>query len=155
MTTDLATAVVRRLLPAPIDVAYAEWLDAEAVADFITPAPGRTGRLEWEPRAGGRFAIEMIGAEKVSITGEYIVVDRPRMLRFTWHSSLGGGFDSVVTVTFEPQGERATLMTIEHVRLPAEWVADHEYGWGVIAGQVEAVLAGESERGSKEVHRPG
>jgi hypothetical protein len=33
-------------------------------------------------------------------------------------------------------------MTITHTRLPQEWLHSYDRGWGLIAGQFEAVLAG-------------
>jgi hypothetical protein len=57
-------------------------------------------------------------------------------LRFTWITDFADGFDSIVTVTFEPHGDGETLMTIEHAQLPSEWRGDHEQGWGTIAGQL-------------------
>jgi uncharacterized protein YndB with AHSA1/START domain len=125
-----------RVLPASAEVAYDQWLDADALADFITPGPARSGRVNVDPRVGGAFRIEMIDSQGVvQIAGRYLELERPRRLRFSWQSSLGGGFDSVVTVTFEPHGETETLMTIEHAQLPPAWRDDHERGWTVIAAQ--------------------
>ena len=53
---------------------------------------------------------------------------------------LGGGFDSIVTITFEPHGNNETLMTIEHAQLPPAWRDDHERGWTKIAGQLDTAL---------------
>jgi uncharacterized protein YndB with AHSA1/START domain len=138
-----AVAIVRRLLPAGPEAVYDEWLDPEALAEFITPAPSRTGRLDIDPRVGGALRLEMIDGESVvEITGAFLELDRPNRLRFTWQSSLGGGFDSVVTVMFEPSGEDETAMTIEHALLPPDWRDDHEAGWTRIASQLEARLGG-------------
>lgn len=135
-------AIVRRVLPAPPVVVYDQWLDPHALAAFITPAPARSGLVEVDPRVGGRFSIEMIDPDQVvHITGEYLELDRPRRLRFSWSSSLGGGFDSAVTVTFEADGETRTLMTIEHALLPADWRADHQQGWERIAAQLASTMA--------------
>lgn len=135
------TAVVRRVLPAPPEIVFAEWIDPEALAEFICPAPARPGPISCDPRPGGQFSIVMIGVNRVvRISGEYLIVERPHRLRFTWNSDFGSGFRSVVTVTLAPHGEADTLMTIEHARLPAEWRADHERGWGLIADQLEQHL---------------
>ena len=76
----------------------------------------------------------------VHIHGTYLELDRPRRLRFTRTSSLGGGFDSVVTVSLEPRAGDATLMTIEHAQLPPAWRADHDSGWTRISAQLEDAL---------------
>ena len=50
------------------------------------------------------------------IEGEYLVLDPPHRISFSWRP-LRAGFDSVVTVTFEPHAG-GTRMTITHTRLP-------------------------------------
>ena len=133
--------IVRRVLPATPEVAYDQWLDAEALAEIITPAPARSGVVELDPREGGAFRIDMVDADGVvRISGRYLELRRPDRLRFTWESSLGGGFESIVTVTFEPHGAGESLMTIEHRQLPPAWRDDHERGWATIADQLEATL---------------
>jgi uncharacterized protein YndB with AHSA1/START domain len=136
------SAVVRRVLPARPEVVFDEWLDPDALAEFICPAPTRAGIVECDGRVGGQLRVDMVDVDRVvHVTGEYLEVDRPRRLRFTWITDFGGGFDSVVTVTFEPHGERDTLMTIDHAELPPGWRDDHEQGWGTIASQLAARLA--------------
>jgi len=140
--SDLAAAVVRRLLPAPAEIVYETWLDPEAIAEFITPPPGRSGRIDWNPQVGRPFSIEMVDFEEtVRIDGSFLALDRPSRLQFTWRSSFGGGFDSLVTIDLEPRGDQETLMTIEHQRLPARVRRSHQLGWTAIAGQVEAAIA--------------
>jgi uncharacterized protein YndB with AHSA1/START domain len=136
-----ASAAVSRVLPASPEVVYAEWLDADALAEFICPYPAVAGTIECDPRVGGKLRIEMVDpGGVVHVTGEYLALDPPRLLRFTWNSDFGGGFDSIVSVTLEPHGHGQTLMTIEHTRLPREWRDDHESGWARIAGQLERRL---------------
>jgi uncharacterized protein YndB with AHSA1/START domain len=135
------TAVVRRVLPAPPSDVYDAWLDPEALADFICPHPASAGPIQVDPRVGGRLSIVMIDTDVVvTITGEYLELDRPNRLRFTWDSDLGDRFTSIVTVTIEPHGEHQALMTIEHAQLPPEWRGEHEHGWTLIAAQLEHEL---------------
>ena len=132
------SAIVRRVLSAPPDVVYDEWLDPEALAAFICPHPATPGPIACDPRVGGQLSIVMVGVSRVvRITGQYLELERPKRLRFTWNSDLGGGFDSVVTVTLEPHGEDQTLMTIDHAQLPPAWSPDHERGWSRIAEQLD------------------
>ena len=86
---------------------------------------------------GGRLRIDMVDEDAVvHVTGTYLELDRPRRLHFTWTTDYGDGFDSTVTVTFEPHGPGETLMTIDHAGLPPQWRDDHERGWGLIAAQL-------------------
>ena len=132
----LATARVERILPAAPDEVYAAWVEADALATFIAPAPG-TAQVEIEPRVGGRLRIVMTFPDRVTeIEGTYLALDRPHTISFSWRP-LRAAFDSVVTVTLEPHGEGQTRMTIAHSRLPQEWLGSYETGWGSIADALE------------------
>jgi uncharacterized protein YndB with AHSA1/START domain len=103
--------------------------------------PAHASRVECEPWVGGRYLIEMVNGDAVTrMTGEYLELDRPRRLKFSWRSDSHGGFDSVVTITLEPSRGDQTLMTIDHA-LPPDLVRDHEKGWNTIAGRLRAKLA--------------
>lgn len=129
-------------MPARPETVYDEWLDAEALAEFLCPAPTTSEILECDPRVGGRLRIVMHDGDfTVNIEGVYLELDRPKRLSFSWDSDMGDGFSSVVTVTFEPAGDHETLMIIEHRPLPLGLAEDHQDGWTVIAGQLAARLA--------------
>jgi uncharacterized protein YndB with AHSA1/START domain len=142
VTDPTISAVVTRVLPAPPSEVFDEWLDPQALAEFISPYPSTAGPIEVDPQVGGHLRIVMLDPEAaVTITGEYLELERPHRLRFTWDSDFGSGFRSVVTVSLEPHGDGQTLMTIEHAQLPPEWRDDHERGWALIASQLERRLA--------------
>jgi uncharacterized protein YndB with AHSA1/START domain len=137
-------AVVRRLLPARPDVVYDEWLDPGALSDWMCPRPARCRNVESDPRVGGRLRIDIEdeGVE-FSVSGQYLVLDRPRQLSFSWSCTTwpDPSIRSVVNVLLEPRENEQTLMTIEHSLLPPELVDQHEHGWTVIAEQLAAELA--------------
>jgi uncharacterized protein YndB with AHSA1/START domain len=141
-----SAAVVQRVLPAPPDVVYDEWLDPDAMTEWMCPRPSRATRIELDPTAGGRFRIHIDDEGfGLSLTGRYLELDRPHRLRFTWTSSTWSGDDpeSVVTVTLEPHGDEETLMTtIHHELLPIDLVEGHRSGWARIAQQLEDSLGG-------------
>ena len=145
MTEPITTAaLVRRLLPAPPDVVYDEWLDPDAFADWMCPRPARCRGIESDPRVGGRLRIDIEeeGTE-FYVTGEYLVLDRPSRLSFTWSCSTwpDPGLSSVVTVLLAPHEDGQTLMTIRHTLLPPGLADQHERGWEAIAGQLAAKLS--------------
>jgi len=137
-------ALVRRLLPAPPDVVYDEWLDPAAFADWMCPRPARCRGIQSDPRVGGRLRIDIEeeGSE-FYVTGEYLVLDRPGRLSFTWSCSTWSdpGLRSVVTVLLEPREDGKTLMTIRHTLLPPGLTGQHERGWEAIAGQLAEKLS--------------
>ena len=66
------------------------------------------------------------------IEGEYLALERPHRLTFSWRPQWREP-ESVVTVSFEPRGEGETLMTIVHSQLPRASVHDYQSGWGSVA----------------------
>jgi uncharacterized protein YndB with AHSA1/START domain len=135
--------VVQRVLPAPPDVVFDEWIDPEAMAEWMCPRPSRPTRIDIDPRVGGRFFIDIDDEGfELTVTGEYLELERPHRLRFTWDCSVWEPSDpeSIVTVTLEPHGDRCTLMTIHHVQLPPKVVDSHRHGWTLIGQQLEDAL---------------
>jgi len=134
-----ATAVVRRVLPAPPDVVYDEWLDAEGMAEWMCPRPARPTKIELEPRVGGRLRIDIDDhGFRLQVTGTYLDLNRPHQLSFTWKCTAWPEPDreSVVTVAFRPHGDDQTLMTIRHALLPPDVADSQRQGWGRVARQL-------------------
>jgi uncharacterized protein YndB with AHSA1/START domain len=139
----IATAVVRRLLPAPPDVVYEEWLDPEALMDWMCPRPARCLNVELEPRVGGRLHIDIEdNGVEFAVTGRFTELERPRRLRFTWHCSTwtDPALESVVTVSLDRYRSTETMMTIEHDLLPVGLADQHRDGWDAIGSQLERSL---------------
>jgi uncharacterized protein YndB with AHSA1/START domain len=145
MTGDPRTeAVVQRILSAPPHVVYDEWLDPEALAEWMCPRPARPTRIELDPRVGGglRLDIDDEGTPMI-VTGHYLILERPHRISFTWTCSTWSipSVDSVVTVTLQPEDGAKTLMTIRHALLPHDVVENHERGWSLIARQLDQKLS--------------
>ena len=99
---------------------------------------------ELDPRPGGLFRVTM-NADGFIARGEYVEIDPPRRLVFTWGWEDVGGLEpgaSTVEVTLEPHGD-ATVLRLRHSGLPSEPACQlHTYGWGVGLDQLVEVAAG-------------
>lgn len=132
-------------MPAAPEVVFDEWLDPEALAEWMCPRPARCVAIDLDPRVGGwvRFDVDD-GDRLVLIRGRFLAIERPRLLRFSWSHS--GWEDpttvSIVEVAFEPVGDDETLMSIEHSLLPPEGLEDHRHGWAVTVEQFATHLRG-------------
>jgi uncharacterized protein YndB with AHSA1/START domain len=84
---------------------------------------------ELEPSPGGRFRVNVTGKDIVA--GEYVEVDRPHRVVFTWgwegdeHVPPGS---STVEIRLTPDGDE-TLMTLTHRDLPEPALEAHVQGW--------------------------
>ena len=142
MTAD-RTVTVRRVLPAPPDVVYDEWLDPVGMLEWMCPRPARAVKISLEPAVGGSLRIDIEDSgSSLYVTGTFVELDRPRRLRFTWSCSAWAdpSAQSLVTVSLTDHGADETLMTIEHEQLPPEEVDNHQRGWGAITVQLGEAL---------------
>lgn len=143
-------AVVQRVLPATPDMVFDEWLDAEGMTEWMCPRPTRPAKIVLDPRVGGQIRLDIDDdGLAVTIVGEYLELERPQRIRFTWWCTIWepAELSSVVTVLLEPHGDEQTLMTIHHTQLPPSLVDDHQRGWTLTADQFADWL--ELGRGSR------
>lgn len=132
--------VVRRVLPAPRERVFAAWLDAESLAQWMRPDTVAATVVEVDPRVGGRFRIAMQrGDGEVEHRGEYLAIDPPRRLEFTWISAYTDTRPTVVTVELHER-EGGTELVLTHRRLPASRVDAHRQGWTDIVRNLGAYL---------------
>ena len=143
-------AVVERVLPAPCDVVYDEWLSAESLTEWMCPRPARLRDVELDPVVGGSYRFDIVeDGKQMIVVGTYLTLDRPHTIRFTWSCSTWADptQQSIVTVQLRPVGENETYMTIRHELLPAGTLVNHLEGWQLIAEQLAESLSERSSTG--------
>lgn len=121
---------LERLFPVPPEKVFAAWTDPAAMSRWLSP----TGRalVETDVRVGGRFRVVMLSDDvELEHRGEYLVVEPPTQLSFTWVSPYTGPSPSVVTVTLQPEPPGTGLVLV-HRALPPEALESHRGGWGAI-----------------------
>ncbi|WP_319437079.1 SRPBCC domain-containing protein [Mycobacterium sp. RTGN5] len=142
--TDTVTVVVQRVMPATPEAVFDEWLDPEALQEWMCPHPVRVVDVAVDPRVGGtvRFDVDDSGT-RVLISGQFLAIERPHLLRFTWSNSNWEDPTqaSIVTVTFAPAGSEETLMSIEHSLLPPTEFESFHTGWIATFDQLAGKLA--------------
>jgi uncharacterized protein YndB with AHSA1/START domain len=109
---------------------------------FVEPDKYRRWKgqeAELDPRPGGTYRVTMDEANVVR--GEYVDVDPPRRVVFTWGFEGNTGLppgSSRVEVTFVPDGN-ATIVRLRHTGLPGtENRLQHEAGWKMYLAQLAA-----------------
>lgn len=131
---------VRHRYAHPPERVFDAWTDAEGMRAWMRPGPTTDVRTRLDVRVGGSFMIAMIfGDNTIEHTGEYIVVDRPRRITFTW---MAAHLDTPTTVTidFNPV-DGGTEVVLVHEGLPSEEsVTSHTDGWGTILDLLEGEL---------------
>jgi uncharacterized protein YndB with AHSA1/START domain/DNA-binding transcriptional ArsR family regulator len=143
-TPDLPATVLvtRRLLPVPRERVFAAWLDPVSLAQWMRPGDVARATVEVDPRVGGRFRIVMThGQRDDEHTGEYLVIEPPALLSFTWLSANTDWLPTIVTVEFLERGA-GTELVLTHRRLPATKVDAHRKGWTDIIETLAVALSG-------------
>jgi uncharacterized protein YndB with AHSA1/START domain len=129
--------VVRRFMAIPREEVFAAWLDAEMLAAFMKPGNVSAATAEVDARVGGRFRIVMVhGGRDHPHWGEYLKIDPPSLLSFTWHSAATNEQPTVVTVEFIAR-DGGTEVVLTHRRLPKEKAEEHRQGWTDILAKLE------------------
>ena len=134
--TDPGTLVIRRVIRASREDIFDMWTRADSLRRWIRPPRALGATAETDPRVGGRFRIVMRGDRDYDHHGEYLVVDRPSKLSFTWISEGSDYQTSVVTVELFEKGPDRTELVLTHERLPPAKVEQHTEGWSEILGEL-------------------
>ncbi|HEX7253387.1 MAG TPA: SRPBCC domain-containing protein [Thermoanaerobaculia bacterium] len=137
-----ALLIVRRVVAIPREEVFEAWLDPASLGQWMRPGDVRRATAEVDPRVGGKFRIVMHhGGRDDAHWGEYLAIEPPSRLSFTWISEHTNRQPTVVTIEFlEKDGGTEVVLT--HRRLPPERRDAHRGGWGAILEKLEKTLAG-------------
>lgn len=143
--TDEATPVlvVRRQIAVPRERVFEAWLDSDSLARWMRPLDTTHATVSVDPRVGGGFRIVMMGPTDGADNehrGEYLAIEPPSLLSFTWISRATDYAPTVVTVEFHERGG-GTELVLTHRRLAAKAVEGHRNGWTDIVRLLDEVLA--------------
>ena len=144
--SDTVDVTVHRRFTASAERVFDAWLTPRLLGQWMM-GPGirdeKLLRLDVDPRVGGRFSmlVERDG-ERIDHVGEYLVIDRPRRLSFTWTiageaDQDGSRVDIVLTRT--PTG---CELRLTHT-LPRAWAdyADRtQQGWSTMLDALQSLF---------------
>ncbi len=133
--------IIRRFQAAPERV-FDAWLDPDRAGQWLfATASGQMIRVEIDPRPGGSFNFtRRDGGDDVEHVGEYLEIDRPRRLVFTFSVPRFSTHITRVTVDIVPL-ESGCQLTLTHDGVLPEWASPTEAGWGMILDTLARTLA--------------
>jgi uncharacterized protein YndB with AHSA1/START domain len=133
--------VVRRRMAVPRERVFEAWLDSESLAHWMRPEDVTRADVTVDPRVGGGFRIVMVGRshDAVEHVGEYLAIEPPSLLSFTWISKHTDHQPTVVTIEFHERGT-GTELVLTHRRLPPTAVEGHRRGWTDVVRLLEEAL---------------
>lgn len=118
------------------------WLDRFLVARWFGPGLGDMVQIDIEPRIGGMFSfVQRRGDQDVDHVGEYLELERPRRLAFTWAVRPDVTNPSRVVIDIRSL-ESGCVLTLTH-EMSAEWadyVSRTEGAWAkMLAAMAQAL----------------
>ena len=132
MTT--ATLQVSRSFEASPEAVFDAWLDPKKAARFLFATPtGEMVKAEIVARVGGKFVFvdRRPGMGDVEHVGEYLEIDRPRRLVFTFGVPQYAKEITTVTVEITPTGSGCELV-LTHAGVFPEMREQTTRGWTMI-----------------------
>jgi uncharacterized protein YndB with AHSA1/START domain len=133
--------VVRRQIAVPRERVFQAWLDSESLAQWMRPGNFTHATVSVDPRVGGGFRIMMEGRPEgdVEHRGEYLAIEPPSLLSFTWISRYTDQEPTVVTIEFHDRGT-GTELVLTHRRLPPGEIEGHRRGWTDVVRLLDETL---------------
>ncbi|HTJ41573.1 MAG TPA: SRPBCC domain-containing protein [Kofleriaceae bacterium] len=125
-----APLVVRRTIRASVERVFAAWTEPAHLVRWWGPRPVVCAGAEIDLRVGGAYAIgnRFPDGSELWIRGEFVRIDRPRELVYTWRVGDAAASERV-TVRFEAK-DGATEVVIVHEDIASDRArAEHERGW--------------------------
>ncbi len=143
--THYETLQMKRVFNAPCEQVFRAWTDAEALSHWFAPTEQHTTRVqELDVRVGGRYTIEMLepNGETHTVSGEYVLIEPPHRLAFTWRWISKQGSQMLVTIELSESDGKTTLL-LTHEQIPDIATRDaHEEGWMGCLNRLNALLPG-------------
>jgi uncharacterized protein YndB with AHSA1/START domain len=138
---------LQRLIDVPPDVAFDQWVDADARRSWYAPDEGSVVvDSETDLRIGGSYRVSVVGPKgdpMYTEEGIFEVIQAPHRLIYRQIMAMPDGtVETRVTVTFEERDGK-TLLTLLDTGFPTEEQRDEfERGWPDFLDAYERSLAG-------------
>jgi uncharacterized protein YndB with AHSA1/START domain len=138
---DTRTLQITRSFAATPERVFDAWLDPAIARHFLFATPtGELVRVEIDARVGGKFLIvRRDNGEDIEHVGEYLVIERPRRLVFTFAVPRFSTHFTQVTIEIALTASGCTL-TLTHEGVLPEWAERTQEGWGKILTGLDDVI---------------
>jgi uncharacterized protein YndB with AHSA1/START domain len=140
MSGKVTVRVTHRFAQKPERV-FDAWLDPKTARKWLfATTTGTITRCDIDARVGGRFSIVRVDGEEFEHVGEYLEIDRPRRLVFTFGVPRLSPEMTRVVIEIAPSGAGCEL-TLTNEGVLADYGERNKEGWGMILGNLEKSLA--------------
>jgi uncharacterized protein YndB with AHSA1/START domain len=136
---------LERVMPAPREAVFAAFTNPEQLAKWWGPEGFTIPSLDWEPRPGASYGIEMKppDGDAFHLVGEFREVEPPERLAFTfvWEPADPDDVETLAQLSFNDRGE-STAVAFRQGRFKTEARRElHRDGWGDTFDRLERLLS--------------
>ncbi|MEH6725361.1 MAG: SRPBCC domain-containing protein [Hyphomicrobiales bacterium] len=138
--------LVRRVVKGNAERVFGAWTRADQIMKWWGPAHISCPQCDVDLRVGGRYRIANLlpDGSTIWIIGQFLRIDQPHLLEYSWQSGADPQFDpdtaSKVTVRFLPKGPN-TEIVVEHTSIPDEQTrTNHNSGWLGCLDELDAFI---------------
>ena len=134
--------VVRKRIAATRDEVFKAWTEADAMGVWMCPGDIVSAVVELDPRVGGALRIVMRSAtDAFEHWGEFLTVEAPSKLAFTWCAKATDFRPTLVTVELFDTADGQCDLVLTHERFPRRDARDrYRDGWPQIVARLDAFL---------------
>lgn len=146
MPAPTASLTVRKLIPCSPDIAFRAWTEPAQFEAWFVPPPTKKVKAQYDLRVGGKYQLIFIlpdGKPEVKVVGEFLVVDRPHRLEYTWMWQNNPDWKdrTVVKIDFKAAGKDQTEVVLSHENFSdPEDRDEHTKGWTGILDRMAVAL---------------
>jgi len=143
MPEQLVSLIVKHRYTASPERVYDAWLDPTKASKWLFSTPtGTMVKVEIDARVGGKFNFtDRRDGVDVEHIGEYVELDRPRRLAFTFGVPLYTDMVTKVIVDIAPVDGGGCEVTLTHEGVLAEYNDRTRDGWTMMLTGLERALA--------------
>jgi uncharacterized protein YndB with AHSA1/START domain len=137
---------VSRRFDTPAERVFDAWLDPRTAGKWLFATPhGQMVRVEIDGRIGGYFAlVDRRDGDDVEHLGEYVEIDRPHRLVFTFRVPKFSALSTKVALDIVPSGSGCEL-TVTHEGVLSEYASRAREGWTSILERLAVTMRGGTE----------
>ncbi len=148
MTDNGHQLLIDQYIPAPRQAVFDAWTTASELCQWWGPPGGSCSEAKIDLRVGGRYLIrnELADGSTVVIEGEFLEIDEPESLTYSWSIDPTSPHRETVVARFDDH-RGGTMVSLTHSRITSDAVAEgHRQGWNSCLSGLVSHLADAAQR---------